>query len=251
VLFDLDGTLVDTWRLYIAAYSHALAPIYGHPPTIGDLRALKPVSELRLLRNAVGAEQTEAYHRAFVTHYERLHDELCEGLSPGVAELLATLRARGWRLGLVTGKSRAAWDITAARCGLGPFDVVVTDEDVREPKPDPQGLRLAAQRLGVAPAEALYVGDGPGDQGAARAAGMPFAAVLWCKGPREREAYAAAARAQGALACLERPQALLALLPAQPDRAADLAAAAAETIDDRGGPDAPVVRAPAARRNPS
>jgi len=212
VLFDLDGTLVDTWWLYVEAYRRTLAPHFGRPLTMEDLRVLRPTSEIRLLHNAVGAEAAPAYHRAFIEHYGRLHAERCEGVYPGVPELLATLRGEERRLGLVTGKSRPAWEITAAHCALGPFEAVVTDEDVQRPKPDPAGLQLALAQLGVAPRDSLYVGDSLDDLGAAHATGMAFAGVLWCKAPGEREAFAAAARERGALACLETPQALLTLL---------------------------------------
>jgi HAD superfamily hydrolase (TIGR01509 family) len=216
VLFDLDGTLLDTWRLYIAAYQRALAPFLGRPVTLDDLRRFKPVSERRLIRQAVGEAETDRYHRAFVAHYDALFDETCEGFYPGATELLAALRERHTRLGMVTGKSRPAYEITQRRCALGPFEAVVTDEDVAMPKPDPEGLRLALAQMHVAPAQAIYVGDSLDDLGAARAAGIAFAAVLWCKGPQERAAFAAAAREGGALTCLETPQALLDALAAPP-----------------------------------
>lgn len=216
VLFDLDGTLIDTWWLYVRAYQLCLAPHFGREPSLEELAALKPTSEVRLLGNAVGGAALPGYHRAFLAHYERLHDSLCEGPYPGVPDLLAALRGRGVRLGLVTGKSRGAWEITAARCALGPFEVVITDEDVRQPKPDPEGLRRALADLAVEPPQAWYVGDSLADLDAAQAAAMPFAAVLWCKGAEEREAFAVAARERGARACLEQPAALLAMLEPEP-----------------------------------
>lgn len=214
VLFDLDGTLIDTWQLYIAAYRATLEPHYGRPVTMQDLARLGPISELRMLAKAVGPAAQADYHRAFVGHYGRLHASLFGGLYPGVADLLSALRARRWPLGVVTGKSRPAWEVTATQAALGPFAVVVTDEQVERPKPDPQGLRLALRRLGLAPGQALYVGDSLADLEAARDAGTPAVGVLWCKSPHEREAFLAAARERGALACLDVPQALL------PDRPA-------------------------------
>jgi HAD superfamily hydrolase (TIGR01509 family) len=219
VLFDLDGTLIDTWRLYVEAYQRTLTPLFGRPPTLAELAAFKPASELRTLHNAVGAAAVAGYHRAFLDHYAALHDRLCDGPYPGVAGLLAELRRRGLPLGIVTGKSRAAWEITAARCALGPFAPVVTDEDVRLPKPDPQGLRIALAALGAAPADCIYVGDSLADLGAAHAAGVAFAGVLWCKAPGEREDFAAAAQARGALACLAQPDDLLAHLAGSPPAA--------------------------------
>jgi HAD superfamily hydrolase (TIGR01509 family) len=212
VLFDLDGTLVDTWNLYIEAYRHALEPHFGRRLSLPELAARKPAAEIRFLADAVGMEALAACHAAFVKHYTRLHADLCEGLYPGVEALLGGLRARGARLGVVTGKSRPAWEVTAAHLALGPFDVVVTEEDVPAPKPDPAGLLRAANHLGVAPADTVYVGDSLADLGAAHAAGMSFAAVLWCKAPGEREDFHRTATEQGVWLCPETPQALLAAL---------------------------------------
>jgi HAD superfamily hydrolase (TIGR01509 family) len=108
----------------------------------------------------------------------------------GVPEMLAALRAAGYPLGIVTGKGRHAWEVTDRELGLGAFAVVVTDDDVAAPKPDPQGLLAAARELGMAPGELVYVGDSTGDLAAGRAAGMRTAAVLWPKtGDGEAERF--------------------------------------------------------------
>ncbi|HEX5727560.1 MAG TPA: HAD family hydrolase, partial [Longimicrobiaceae bacterium] len=129
-------------------------------------------------------------HAAAVRHYAELHGALGEGPYPGVREMLAALRAAGYPLGIVTGKGRSAWEVTEAALGLGPFGVVVTDDDVSAPKPDPEGLRLAAAGLDVPAAACLYVGDSPGDLEAGRNAGMRVAAALWPKtAPGESDAF--------------------------------------------------------------
>lgn len=221
VLFDLDGTLINSWGLYLRAYAATLSPHYGREVTPAELLALNPTSETRLLHSAVADAEPGALHAEFLAHYAALHAEHFGGVYPGVAELLAGLRARGLAMGLVTGKSRAAWAITAPHCGLGPFDVVVADEDVQAPKPDAEGLLRALAGLGLAPARCLYVGDSSADLAAAQAAGMPFAAALWCRGEGDRQAFAARVRAQGARAGLYAPADLLALLDgAAPDVAA-------------------------------
>lgn len=212
VLFDLDGTLVDTWDLYIEAYLRALAPTLGRRPSFEELVALKPVSELRLLRNALGEDAAADGHRRFIEHYRALHDSHFGGVYPDVPATLEALRHAGHRLGIVTGKSEAAWHVTRRVADLGPFDVVVTDEVVTAPKPDPAGLELALKRLGASPADAVYVGDGVGDAGAAKAAKMGFAAALWPKGPHERGRFVAEVQALGARVALEKPTDLVTVL---------------------------------------
>jgi len=212
VLFDLDGTLVDTWDLYIEAYVRTLEPHYGRRLTLAELRALQPTSELRFLQRALVAGDPAAAHRQFLQHYQALHADLCAGAYPGVCEMLAELRAIPVRLGLVTGKGRGAWEITACRIPLGEFDVVVTDEDVERGKPDPEGLIKAVDQLGLRAEEVLYIGDSEGDARAARAAGLRFGAALWPKAPEELDAFLAGVRAVGAWRELREPASLPAAL---------------------------------------
>jgi phosphoglycolate phosphatase/pyrophosphatase PpaX len=189
VLFDLDGTLINTYDLYIEAYSRALEPYVGRRLSEADLIALRPVSEIGLLRSVVGEAKLAAVHREFIGIYRGLHEELFGGIYPGIVETLTELRLQGLLLGIVTGKSQAAWEVTSEATGLGGFDAVVTDNDVDQPKPNPGGISLALQRLGLKPEEAVYVGDSPGDAKAARAAGVRFAAALWPKASEEVEPF--------------------------------------------------------------
>lgn len=181
ILFDLDGTLIDTWQLYAESFRRALAPYLGHTPTDEEMIARGPGSERSFLLGWLGTDDGERSHADFGRHYEALHGALHEGIYDGVPEMLAALRAAGYPLGVVTGKGRHAWQVTDREMGLGDFTVVVTDDDVAAPKPDPQGLLAAAEALGLPPGDIVYVGDSLSDLEAARAAGMRTAAVLWPK----------------------------------------------------------------------
>jgi HAD superfamily hydrolase (TIGR01509 family) len=196
VLFDLDGTLVDTWDLYVEAYLRALERLRGRRPTFDELRALKPTSELRLFEEVLGPDEARAGHGVFLEEYGTLHADLFGGVYPGVVEMLETVRRRGAAVGIVTGKSRGAWEITREHLdgALGKLRVVVTDDAVETPKPDPQGLRHALRALGIGEARTLYVGDSEGDAGAAAGAGMAFGAALWAKGEGEIESFLTAVR---------------------------------------------------------
>ena len=190
ILFDLDGTLIDTYHLYLECYRRALAPYLGYAPRDEEIVARRPTSERRFLEEWIGAEQAGACHAAMLEHYHALHGALGEGLYDGVREMLAALHSGGVRLGIVTGKGRSAWETTERNLELGRFEVVVTDDDVRRPKPDPEGVLAALAALGVPPAEALYVGDSAGDLRAGRSAGTRVAASLWPKtAPGERDAF--------------------------------------------------------------
>ncbi len=212
ILFDLDGTLIDTWDLYIETYLRTLEPYVGHRLSLEELRALHPTSEMRALHRVVPRGEAEQAHAVFLDHYRRLHVELFGGIYPGVSALLDALRARPLALGIVTGKSRGAWEITRAVADLGPFDVFVGDDDVQDAKPSPEGLLLALARLNVPPAQAVYVGDSPNDAGAAHGAGMRYAAALWAKSSEERPGFVARVREAGLWAELPDPAHMLTLL---------------------------------------
>jgi len=181
ILFDLDGTLIDTYRLYLEGYRRALEPFLGYRPDDQEIIAHRPSSERRFLLEWLGRERGDACHAGFRRHYAELHGALADGIYDGVPEMLQALRAGGYPLGIVTGKARHAWEVTEREMALGRFDVVVTDDEVRAGKPDPQGLLAAARELGADPASVVYAGDSVVDLEAGRAAGMRTAAVLWPK----------------------------------------------------------------------
>ncbi len=190
VLFDLDGTLIDTYRLYLECYRRALEPHLGYAPGDAEIAARRPASERRFLDDWLGEQPGDACHAQVRRWYGELYASMAEGVYDGVPEMLAALRSAGLRLGIVTGKGREAWEVTQASADLGVFDVVVTDDDVHAAKPDPAGLLAAADALGIRPEQAVYVGDSTVDMKAGRAAGMRIGAALWPKtAPGEAESF--------------------------------------------------------------
>ncbi len=183
VLFDLDGTLIDTLHLYLQTYFKTME----HFPEVElldmkQMEALNPTSEYRALEKLVGEKLAEKAFNIFLDNYNRMHAELFQGTFPGVVSMLEILREKGFLLGIVTGKSRPAWEITSTQVNLGEFDVVITDNEVRHPKPHPDGLAEAMRLLEIPQAEAqkvVYVGDSMNDLFAAKEAGIKFAAATW------------------------------------------------------------------------
>jgi pyrophosphatase PpaX len=190
ILFDVDGTLIDTYRLYLESYRRALHPYLGYLPSVEEFIARRPASERHLLAGWIGEESAAACRAEMSRHYEELHAALCEGMYDGVREMLSALRAAGVPVGVVTGKGRHAWEVTANAVDLGDFDIVITDDDVTEPKPHPGGLVAAATAMAVDRARTLYIGDSMVDMEAAGLAGMRIGAALWPKtAPEDRAEF--------------------------------------------------------------
>lgn len=212
VLFDLDGTLIDTKGIYLEAYRRAVEPFLRKELTREDILALRPTSELAFLQQVVPEDDFDDCLSGFYRAYEALHVDGEPATFPGVLELLAGLRAAGLPIGLVTGKSRRSWEITRAVAeSLEPFDALVFDDDVRAPKPDPHGLELAVELLGVQPDRAVYVGDTASDMEAARSAGLNPVAALWAHDGDYSDHHRERVREIGATP-IERPGDLLSLL---------------------------------------
>ncbi len=213
MLFDVDGTLIDTWDLYIESFLRSLETHVGRRLTLEELAALHPTSELRVLRQVlVSDDELPQAHDGFLSHMRSLHPELYAGVYEGVAEMLAELRKRSLVLGLVTGKSRGAWAVTAPVADLGEFAVAIMDDDVEHPKPAAEGLLAALAALPADPDETVYVGDSVNDARAARAADVRFVAALWAKSEAERALFVEQVSAEGAWALAPDPGALVLLL---------------------------------------
>jgi HAD superfamily hydrolase (TIGR01509 family) len=211
VLWDVDGTLISTKDLYLECYRRALAPYVGKHLTDDELLSMRPHSELQVLKSQSG-DAFEACMATFAQHYAELHATHFGGVYDGVLDALNELRRRGIRNGIVTGKSRSSWEITLAQIELGDFDVVIVDDDVSNPKPDPQGILAALEALDVEPQHAVYVGDSPGDMQAARAARTRAAAAMWSKNDGWRRRFLDRVGDVSDIELLEHPNDLLRLI---------------------------------------
>lgn len=178
VLFDLDGTVVDSGAIILASMRHATREVLGREYTDADL--LKDVGGLGLEAQmaAFAPDRVEELVRVYRAYNEPLHDELEE--CDGMGEVLARLRDEGRRLGIVTAKRRSTVELAFASVPVAHlFEAVVGGDETERHKPHPEPLLLAAHRMGADPAETAYVGDSPFDIRAAKAAGMHAIGVTW------------------------------------------------------------------------
>ena len=178
VLFDLDGTLIDSGAIILASFRHATQTVLRREIPDAELAALVGGSNIHDQMRAIDAAQVDELVRVYREHNEPLHDEL-EAFE-GIEHVLAELRREGRRLGIVTAKRRKTVELAFAVLPLERyFDVVVTSDMTERHKPDPEPVLTALERLGVSPAEAAFVGDSPFDVASGKAAGVFTVAVAW------------------------------------------------------------------------
>lgn len=178
MLFDLDGTLIDSGPMILASFRHATQTVLAREIADEHLLAHVGGSSLRAQMSVIDPDRVDDLVRAYRAHNEQLHDRLCA--FPGIEDALRRLVDDGRTLGIVTAKRRSTVDLALAVLPLAPyFDVIVTSDQCRRHKPDPEPLRIALERLGGSPATSAYVGDSPFDVQAAKAAGMLAVAVGW------------------------------------------------------------------------
>ena len=179
VLFDLDGTVIDSGAMIVASMRHAATTVLGREIADDVLKAAVGGPGLVAQMRALDEQRADELVRVYREHNEPLHAglEACRGMD-GV---LATLRREGRRLGIVTAKRRAtvalAFEVLPEL--EASFDVVVASDDTERHKPHPDPLLAALKRLGAEPADAAYVGDSPFDVQAAKAARVFAVAVAW------------------------------------------------------------------------
>ena len=178
VLFDLDGTVVDSGAIILASMRHATRQVLGQEFTDHDLMKAVGGPGLEAQMAAIAPEHVDELVSVYRAHNIPLHDELepCEGME----DVIERLHADGVRLGVVTAKMRATAELAFGRLGVSHlFEVLVGGDETAKHKPNPDPLLLAAKRLGVDPLDCAYVGDSPFDIRAAKAAHMYSVAVTW------------------------------------------------------------------------
>jgi HAD superfamily hydrolase (TIGR01509 family) len=181
VLFDVDGTLVDSLNAFRIVAELAAAP-YGVTITEATVRealnTTQPFWELALPADWVDRAATL---KALTRDAARLWPAVLREhgrVVPDVGRVLHALRDRGVKLGIVTGSRRGSLEALRDAGLLDVFDAVVTGEDVQRRKPDPEGIITCLAMLQVEPSDAIYAGDTPLDVRAAQAAGLFAVGVL-------------------------------------------------------------------------
>lgn len=210
VLFDLDGTLLDTLR-DLADSGNELLAARGLPPhPLEDYRTFIGNGMVNLARDIFPEHlrpRDDDEVAAVLAEYRAAYSRNWRNTSrpyPGIPELLDSLASRSCPVGVVSNKAHDfAMDCVGAFLGAWRWDVVIGHREGHPRKPDPAGALEAAERLGLEPVDCLFVGDSDVDMMTARRAGMRAIGVAWGFRP------VAELRSAGAEAIVERPEELL------------------------------------------
>lgn len=182
VIFDLDGTVLDTLADLAAAVNAALEK-HGHPRhTLEEVRSMVGNGVANLIRRAVPAETDEnecaailadfkAYYREHVNDRTKPYD--------GIPELLSALKKAGVKVGINSNKYDAALQSLCRIHFDSLYDYAVGESEITPRKPDPAAARRIMEAVGVSPAETIYIGDSSVDIATAANAGIESAWVSW------------------------------------------------------------------------
>jgi pyrophosphatase PpaX len=207
VLFDLDGTLIDSVRLILDSYHHTLAS-HGLEARHDDfwLAGLGTPLRVQFKPWADDPTQLEAMIATYREYNLTHHDGMVTAY-PGIVSMVRAIRRAGLRTGLVTSKNTPGAERGLRLVGLDrEMELIIGADDVQNPKPHPEPIEAALQRLEQPAASAIYVGDSVHDMESGRAAGVRTGAALW--GPFDRKHLERTAPDYW----LERPGDLLAVL---------------------------------------
>ena len=190
LLFDLDGTLIDSIGLLLDCMEYTFAERDRRPTRAQWTAGIGTPLRTQLAEWCDNPGEVDGLVDRYRAHQD-LHLEQLTSLYPDVAETLQWVRSEGHATAIVTSKGRGMTDRSLRHVGLHEaFDTIVTYEETQRHKPLPDPVLLALDRLGVAPDRAIFVGDSPHDMLSGQAARVKTAAVLW--GPFTREELAVA-----------------------------------------------------------
>jgi pyrophosphatase PpaX len=180
ILFDLDGTLVDSIELIVAAAMNAFASRPGPSPSEAQIRNTIG----RPLPTTFGPWLVDDDDLPFLISkyraYQLEHHDRLTNAYEGIVDAVAALHASGHPMGIVTSKVGFMAERALVHTGLASYmRCIIASDSTTKHKPDPEPVLLGLERLAAAPEDAIFVGDSPYDMQAARAAGVHALGVAW------------------------------------------------------------------------
>lgn len=186
IIFDLDGTLADTIPLTIYALKEAVLELSGKEYRDEEiLNEFGPV-DTEIIKKLLDYKYDDIAPDIYLKHFEGSFNDFVKPID-GIDHLLKFIGSNGIKLGLFTGRGRRATEIIIEKLGFREmFNILITGDDTKNPKPDPEGIIKALNLLSADKQSSFYVGDFEVDIYASRAAGVNSVLALWASSGDER-----------------------------------------------------------------
>ncbi|ASK62366.1 HAD family hydrolase [Virgibacillus phasianinus] len=179
IIFDFDGTLADTLPVCFYAFQTVFKEFDNINVTTDEVKAMFGPSETGIIKeNLMNSNHDKAIELYYEKYNER-HRELVRD-NKEINSLLRFLKSEGYKLGIVTGKAKRSLLISLKHLNMNDlFDVIITGDDVNNPKPHPEGVNKALEKLGVKNSETVFLGDSNADILAGKQANVHTVGVQW------------------------------------------------------------------------
>jgi pyrophosphatase PpaX len=179
IIFDFDGTLADTLPVCFYAFQTVFKEFDGTEVTPDEIKAMFGPSETGIIReNLINTNHEQAIELYYEKYSEKHRELVLENVD--INDLLLFLKNKGYKLGIVTGKAYRSLMISLQLLKMDQlFDVIITGDDVVQPKPHPEGIHKALKQLQIKSSEAIFLGDSDADILAGKQAGVLTIGVHW------------------------------------------------------------------------
>lgn len=179
IIFDFDGTLANTLPICFYAFQNVFKEFDNKDLSSEEIMGMFGPSETGIIRNNLSNPNKEEAIEYYYEKYSEHHKSLVES-NPEILELLKSLKEQDIKIGIFTGKAKKSLDISLKALNMdGLFDVIITGDDVINPKPDSEGLLKALFFLEVNNSDAIYIGDSDADVIAGVQANVFTIGVQW------------------------------------------------------------------------
>ncbi|SNS15677.1 haloacid dehalogenase superfamily, subfamily IA, variant 3 with third motif having DD or ED/haloacid dehalogenase superfamily, subfamily IA, variant 1 with third motif having Dx(3-4)D or Dx(3-4)E [Anaerovirgula multivorans] len=176
IVFDLDGTLIDTENAVLKTWQYTLET-YGLDYSLENLRIVLGIPTLDALE-LLDASVDQDFENKWIQNYSKFSDQAV--FFPGAEDILQFMKKSGFHLGVVTSRKKTEYESYFRKFNLEQiFNLIVCADDTLQHKPDPEPLLYYAEKSGTTPDSCIYIGDMPTDIACANAAGFASGLVTW------------------------------------------------------------------------
>jgi HAD superfamily hydrolase (TIGR01509 family) len=178
IIFDIDGTILQSNKLIFASFNYVSEKYLGKKVTDKDIIALFGPTE-QVIMEQIFKDNFKNAMSDYYQFYRENHKKMTQ-VFDGIIDLIDELKKRGVLLSIYTGKGNGSTDITLDELDIkNKFDMIVTGDDIEGHKPSPEGVELFVNKYNLNRKRVLMIGDAPPDVTAAKVTGIKIASVLW------------------------------------------------------------------------